>query len=331
MAHRRGQPLVVGAIGVAVLAASILLGGGGAATESHRQSHWIAFTRFVPALDDDATFVANLATGKVRRLFPGASNSPHWSPDGRLVTILGCGNPPACTTAAILVNPDTGHYRVLLMPAPNRIFTACNIWSRDGRRLACEGEGLDDSSLTGVYTMRVAGGGLRRVTWNTTGGFDSPADYSADGTRLLFTRSDPGRPEGSDSALFVKNLIRHKTHRITPWGFSDGQASWSPTGGKIAFEHLGRLYIAHPNGDPMQRVRLQVRKGYGAGDFAWSPDGKRLAFILAVPKADGGYREGIAGARADGSHVRWITTSPTFDHQPDWRPIPFTHEVAEGR
>src|SRR4051812_48158408 len=190
MARRRDQPLVggssawrwrVAAIGVAVLAANFLLGSGGAATESHRPGQWIAFTRFVPALDDDATFVANLATGEVRRLFPGASTSPHWSPDGRLVTILGCGNPPACTTAAILVNPDTGHYRVLLMPAPNRIFTACNIWSPDGRRLACEGEGLDDPSLSGVYTMKVAGGGLRRVTWNPTGGLDGPADYSADG------------------------------------------------------------------------------------------------------------------------------------------------------
>jgi Tol biopolymer transport system component len=310
----------VGAIAVAVLATSVLAGSDGTAQHSQRHGHWIAFTRYVPALDDDATFLANLDTGKVRRLFPGASNSPQWSPDGRLVAILGCADPPACNTAAILVNPETGRSRAIPMPVPDRIFTACNLWTRGGRRLACEGEGLDDSSLTGVYTISVAGAGLRRVTWNPYGGFDSPADYSADGTRLLFIRSDPSRPEGSDSALFVRNLIRHKTHRITPWGFSDGQASWSPTAGKIAFEHLGALYIAYPNGDPPERVRLHARKGYGAGDFAWSPDGSRLAFILAVPRVGGGYREGIATARGDGSHVRWITSSPTFDHQPDWRP-----------
>src|SRR3954453_2921751 len=165
MARRRDGGLSawgwrVAAAGVAVLPANIPLGSGGAATESHRPGHWIAFTRFVPALDDDATFVANLATGGVRRLFPGPSISPHWSPDGRLVTILGCGNPPACTTAAILVNPDTGHYRVLLMPAPNRIFTGCTIWSPDGTRRAGEGEGVDHPSPSGVYTMKVAGGGL---------------------------------------------------------------------------------------------------------------------------------------------------------------------------
>ena len=69
-------------------------------------------------------------------------------------------------------------------------------------------------------------------------------------------------------------------------------------------------------------MRLHARPGYGAGDFAWSPNGKRLAFILAVPPdvEGGGFVEGIATARADGSHVRWLTTSPTFDHQADWRP-----------
>ena len=88
----------------------------------------------------------------------------------------------------------------------------------------------------------------------------------------------------------------------------------------IAFEHRGSLYFAYPNGDPVQAVRLDTVKGYGAGDFSWSPNGKRLAFLLATPKPDDSYREGIATALANGSHVRWITTSPTFDHQPNWRP-----------
>ena len=138
----------VATIGVVVLAASVLLGGGASAHDLQRQSHWIAFARYVPALDDDATYLVDLDTGKVRRLFPGASNSPHWSPDGRLVALLGCADPPACNTAAILVNPETGHSRAIPMPEPDRIFTACNLWTRDGRRLTCEGEGLDDSSLT---------------------------------------------------------------------------------------------------------------------------------------------------------------------------------------
>jgi TolB protein len=219
----------------------------------------------------------------------------------------------------VLVDPDTGEFKVLPMPAPARVETNCGLWTPDGTRLACASYGVADPGLNGVYTISVNGGDLRRVTWNS-GDDDNPTDYSDDGTRLLFTRTESDRPENANSALFVKNLTRGITHRITPWGFFDGEADWSPGGGKIAFEHRGSLYFAYPNGDPVQEVRLDTVKGYGAGDFSWSPNGKRLAFLLATPKPDGTYREGLATAAADGTHVRWVTTSPTFDHQPDWRP-----------
>ena len=285
---------------------------------SNGSGGWLVFARFKPAIGDDATFIRH-PNGAVRRLFPGASTSPHWSPDGDLVAIGACADPPACNTAAVLVDPDTGRFTALPMPAPARVFTFCNIWTPDGKRLACEGFGEADPGLTGVYTISVSGGGLRRVTRNADGD-DNPLDYSDDGTRLLFSRTEADLPEDANSALFVKNLRRGETHRITPWGFSDGQADWSPRGGKIAFEHLGSLYFAHPNGDPVQEVRLDTVKGYGAGDFSWSPNGRRLAFLLATPKPDGTYREGLATALANGSHVRWVTKSPTFDHQPDWQP-----------
>lgn len=279
---------------------------------------WLVFTRFDPAIGDDATFVRH-PNGAVRRLFPGGSSAPHWSPNGELVSIAACGNPPACTTAAVLVDPDTGKFKVVLMPAPARLFTGCLIWRPDGKRLACEGFGEADPGLNGIYTIGVNGGDLRRVTWNP-GDDDNPLDYSDDGTLLLFSRTESDRPEDTNSALFVKNLARRETHRITPWGFSDNQAEFSSRGGQIAFEHHGSLYIAYSNGDPVQEVRLDTVEGYGAGDFSWSPNGKRLVFLLFTPNPDGTYREGIATASADGSHVRWVTTSPTFDHQPNWRP-----------
>jgi tricorn protease-like protein len=280
----------------------------------------LVFTRFDPTIGEDgdnATFIRQ-PNGTLRRLFPGASNSPHWSPDGALVSIAACGDPPACTTAAVLVDPDTGKFKVVLMPAPERIFTGCLIWTPDAKRLACEGLGEPNSDLNGVYTISVNGGDLRRVTFNP-GGDDNPLDYSDDGTQLLFSRIVAGQPEDS-AALFVKDLPRGKAHRISPWGFADGQAEFSSYDGRIAFEHLGSLYFAYPNGDPVQEQRLHTVEGYGAGDFTWSPNGKRLAFLLATPKPDGSYREGIATSLADGSHVRWVTTSPTFDHQPNWRP-----------
>jgi Tol biopolymer transport system component len=280
---------------------------------------WLVFSRFDPKIDDDATFVRT-ADGTRHRLWPGASNSPHWSPDGARVAIAACADPPECNTAVVLVDPVTRESTSLPMPAPDRVFTSCLTWTPNGRRLACEGFGVDKPELNGVYTIRASDGGdLRRVTWNR-GDDDNPADYSPNGHRLLFVRTQSGRPDDTNSALYVKNLRRGGVHRITPWGFSDGEADWSPDGRRVAFEHRGRLYYAFPNGDRVRKVRLKTVKGYGAGDFAWSPTGRRLVFLLVTPKPDGDYREGLATARADGTHVRWVTTSPTFDHQPDWRP-----------
>ena len=308
------------AIVLVAILSSLVAAGAPQARGASNGSHggWLVFTRFDPAIGDNATFIRH-PNGSLHRLFPGGSSGPHWSPNGELVSIAACADPPACQTAAVLVDPDTGEFTALPMPAPARVFTSCLIWRPDAKRLACEGFGEPDPSLTGVYTISVNGGDLRRLTWNP-GGDDIPLDYSGNGTRLLFARTKAGQPEDS-GALFVKSLPPHgKAHRITPWGFSDNQAEFSPRDGRIAFEHLGSLFLAFPNGAPVQEVRLDTVKGYGAGDFSWSPNGKRLVFLLGTPRPDGTFREGIATAFANGSHVRWVTTSPTFDHQPNWRP-----------
>ena len=167
---------------VAVLGSLVAVGAPYAEGSSNGSSGGrLVFTRFDPAIGDDATFIRN-PNGSLRRLFPGGSSGPHWSPDGELVSIAACGNPPACTTAAVLVDPDTGEFNVVLMPEPARLFTSCLIWTPDGKRLACEGFGEPDPSLNGIYTISVNGGDLRRVTWNP-GGDDIPLDYSDDGTR----------------------------------------------------------------------------------------------------------------------------------------------------
>ena len=64
------------------------------------------------------------------------------------------------------------------------------MWSPDGTRLACEGQGETDPSLTGVYTLRASDGSdLQRVTSDLTGD-DCPSDYSPNGKRLVITRAN---------------------------------------------------------------------------------------------------------------------------------------------
>ena len=192
---------------------------------------WLVFSRFDPTIDDDATFVRQADGTGIGPL--EASSAPHWSPDGDLVAIGACADPPDCNTAAVLVDPATRDFTALPMPEPDRLFTGCLTWTPNGRRLACEGFGVDRAKPNGVYTIRASDGqDLRRSTWNP-GDDDNPADFSPNGTRLLFTRTESHRPEDSNSALFVKNLRRDAIHRITPWGFSDAEATGHRAAGEL--------------------------------------------------------------------------------------------------
>ena len=314
------------AVAVAVAGAVALLGlisaTGPAQAKVPGPDGQIVFGRFDPALNDEVSFTANPDGSHVHQLFPGPAEAPHWSPDGSEVALLACLDPPVCDTAAVIVNPDTGKFRGLTMPDPN-IETPCPLWSPDATRLACEGFGVSDSNLNGIYTIRTSDGrGLTRITSNP-GGDDSPSDYSPDGSRLVFLRTDPGRPANAARALFVINLDGTGLHRITPWGLlnsdTTGGASWSPNGSWILFEGgTGSLYVVHPDGTGLAKIPLATGSLSRAFDPGWSPTGTKIVFGLFTRTSPGTGQEGIYTANADGTDVEQLTNSPTFDHQPDW-------------
>ena len=149
-------------------------------------------------------------------------------------------------------------------------------------------------------------------------GDDSPLDYSPDGSRLLFARSDPTRPSGANQALFVAAADGRNARRITPWGFTDDQASWSPSGRLIVFGTGGSLYRVRPDGTGLTRIALATGPGTQratAFDVGWSPDGTRIVFSLRVRGAE---QPGLYTAAPDGSQVQRVTTSPTGDHHASW-------------
>ena len=283
----------------------------------------IAFARFDPVLDGSVTYTANPDGSQVKQLFiPGHSEAPRWSPDGSQIAVTAACTDGEENCAVTIVDPDTGTFRQLKMADPT-LFTGCIVWSPDSRRLACEGFGEPDPSRNGIYTIRSSdGGGLTRLT-NAEGGDDNPLDYSPDGKQIVFGRFDvPNRPASANSALFVVDVDGGGVRRITPWGYSDNQGSWSPDGTKIAFEHLGSLFVVHPDGTGLAKIPLAIGSRSRAGDFAWSPDGSRIVFLLFTRTGPRSFQEGIATANADGSNVKRVTNSPTFDHQADWGPHP---------
>ena len=224
-------------------------------------------------------------------------------------------NPPDCTTALALLKPGTGDVHWFTSPNPG-LFIACGIWAPSGEELACGGlsEGDPSEAGNGIYTIRASDGDLRTRITKNPGGEDGPLAYSPDGTRLLFGRDDPSRKGSATQALFITPSSGGQPRRITPWGFTDDWADWSPDGRTIVFGTNGSLYRVSPNGHGLAKIHLQTAapsSARSAFDVSFSPDGRRILFSLGSPP-------GIYTARLDGSDVQRLTTSPTEDHHASW-------------
>jgi dipeptidyl aminopeptidase/acylaminoacyl peptidase len=272
----------------------------------------VVFERVVPGAEERDLYSVGPDGGEPTLLRPGAY--PHWSPDSSELAFLACLNPPDCTTAVALLDRSTGDVHGFSMPDPD-VYTPCVIWAPSGRTLACGGESESDPTRNGVYTIRATDGkGLTRVTRNA-GGLDHPLAYSPDGSQLLFDRMDPSRDGSANQALFVTPIGGGQPHRITPWGYTDDYASWSPDGRTIVFGTGGSLYRVSPGGQRLAEITLEMPDGssaVNAFDVSFSPDGRRIAFSLGSPEAS------IYIAGLDGSHVEQLTTSPTEDHHANW-------------
>jgi Tol biopolymer transport system component len=246
--------------------------------------------------------------------------NPHWSPDGTTLAFLTCLNPPRCTTAVALMDRATGAVHGFSMSEPN-LYTPCSVWAPTGRLLACEGQSQGEPRRNGIYTIRANDGkGLTRITINPNG-VDSPLAYSPEGHRLLFNRTDSSRPEASNAALFLTNADRGHPTRVTPWGYADDYASWSPDGKTIVFGTNGSLYTVTPDGTGPARIHL-ARAPDGsfpvnAFDVSFSPDGRRLLFSLTTTTST---NASLYTALLDGSNLTRLTTSPTGDHHATWGP-----------
>jgi Tol biopolymer transport system component len=113
--------------------------------------------------------------------------------------------------------------------------------------------------------------------------------------------------------LFVTPISGGQPHRITPWGYTDDFAGWSPDGRTIVFGKDGSLYRVSPEGQGLAEITLAMPDGssaVNAFDVSFAPDGERIVFSLASPAP------GIYTARPDGSDVERLTDRE--DHHANW-------------
>ena len=113
-------------------------------------------------------------------------------------------------------------------------------------------------------------------------------------------------------------LERGYDDSIPPYITKGRPPQWFPDGGRIAFSHLGAVYVVDSGGSHLQLVD---REAYTP---RVSPDGSRIAYSA--------YKESgwlpwnhvesweIMTANPDGSDHRKLTENATFDMDPVWSP-----------
>ena len=168
------------------------------------------------------------------------------------------------------------------------------------------------------------GGGLIRITSNP-GGSDEPGDYSPNGKRLVFGRSDQN---GDPIGLFVVNVNGTGLKQITPKRSSPGD--WSPQGNEIVFSQRltpdvhSSIWVVHANGTGLHKIHVQPESACGGlnsdptadgcFDPRWSPDGTKIIFAKGT---SGDSDSNIYTVNVDGTGLTQVTHGGR-DQAPDW-------------
>ena len=130
---------------------------------------------------------------------------------------------------------------------------------------------------------------------------DRYPDWSADGTRLAFSRHGVIHVVNSDGTGFGS--------------FAPGiNPDWSPDGTEIAYESAERTFILDVDGTG------EATFFAGAYEPAWSPDGTKIAYVVPVEGATVAQSD-IYVVNADGSGRVNLTQNPELlDREPAWSP-----------
>jgi Tol biopolymer transport system component len=157
-----------------------------------------------------------------------------WSPDGRTLSFTGL--PPSHEWTGAwtwTIRPDGTRLRRLTYGQGAR-------WSPDGRQLVVAAP--TSGSEGDLFLVRADGSNRRLLLASPE--LDQPADWSADGQRILFTRLSGPPPERA--SVYVVNADGTGVKRIGP-GFAAG---FSPDGKKALFAETspGRLLVMNLDG-----------------------------------------------------------------------------------
>ena len=202
----------------------------------------------------------------------------------------------------------------------------------DGRRVALEHENAD-LTIGGVFLAhRTRDGlaGLRRLTTSPAlaiGGFDTPGDFSPDGSQIAFLRVLKTTRPNAQSAVFVVGIDGSGLRQVTPYGLNASPPRWAPDGSRLLFssnwdnftaEINTDVYSIRPDGTDLTRLTHEP-----PGEYAftpdWSPDGRRIVYAHTVAGED--HTElWIRNVATGRTSLAWRGTPGTAVQDPAWGP-----------
>jgi dipeptidyl aminopeptidase/acylaminoacyl peptidase len=156
-------------------------------------------------------------------------SQPAWSDDGNWIAFVGFVDAQA---DVYVIAADGTNLRALTTDSADDLFPR---FSPDGSTVAYMNVGnrpapdAQFSETAEVWTVPAAGGTPERLT--KADGYDAYPDYSPDGTRIVFGRSD---------GLYVMDADGTNAHRILQGGWFTPR--WSPDGRRIAYTTFDDSY-----------------------------------------------------------------------------------------
>lgn len=183
--------------------------------------------------------------------------------------------------------------------------------------------------MSGISVIGADGTGLTQVTQRQTptNGVEQSPQFSPDGRTLAFERRNiRGALPADGRAIWTVRVDGRHESQLTPYELLGGDTTdWSPDGSRILFESneggppevSANVYTIRRDGTGLKQ--LTFASGGESQHFAssYSPDGT----MITISRSPGNGPDGNADVytmRADGSHVRQVTTNPLWDSRPDW-------------